>query len=266
MILACNKISFYYKKYLNIKNMSDRLFKRMVLRLVKKGRAFVMNTLHQDVTLMIGSAQAIYDLAQKDVASLLVLSDSHGNYNVLMSVLKERCADCDALVFCGDGVSDLCYILECASEDDKLKSLLPPVIAFVEGNCDEDIYPYRFDKSCGDDYSMLSVPLVQRMEVCGHKLVITHGHRFSLFNGNEQMVSSAAKQNAEIVLFGHTHVARSENVDNVLTLNPGSCARPRGGQPPCYAVLNVEKKSEFFTYTFFQITGEKSEIYFPEYF
>lgn len=44
----------------------------------------------------------------------------------------------------------------------------------------------------------------------------------------------------DVVLHGHTHVPRDENVDGVRYLNPGCITRPNRGAPASYAFLDVE--------------------------
>lgn len=44
---------------------------------------------------------------------------------------------------------------------------------------------------------------------------------------------------ADIVIHGHTHVARDEDLGGVRVLNPGSPTQPRRGEPS-YAMIDVE--------------------------
>ena len=41
---------------------------------------------------------------------------------------------------------------------------------------------------------------------------------------------------ADILIHGHTHVLRAENMGNYILLNPGSVSIPKEGNPPTYAV------------------------------
>ena len=111
----------------------------------------------------------------------------------------------------------------------------------------------------------IKVPLTQLMTVCGHRIFITHGHRFCLYNGTKPLAAAAQAERAELVLYGHTHVALGEKSNGILTLNPGSCARPRDRQLPCFAVLSIKKNSLGFGYMFYEVSGTKSRLYAPEF-
>ena len=66
---------------------------------------------------IIGSREAIAALENKDHARLLVLSDSHGRYGILESIIRRFGGECDALIFCGDGVSDIAQLLYMTKND-----------------------------------------------------------------------------------------------------------------------------------------------------
>ncbi len=50
----------------------------------------------------------------------------------------------------------------------------------------------------------------------------------------------AKREKADIVLFGHTHVAKTEYAEGVYFVNPGSPSCPREGRPS-YAVIDIEE-------------------------
>ena len=216
-----------------------------------------MNTLEQGESLLIGSNEAIGELAQKNESLILVASDSHGASGMLQYVLREWGGASDALVFCGDGAGDVCSLLSAARGDETLARLIPPVIALVPGNNDPGRYPLW-------DRLQIGVPLNQTLTASGHTLFITHGHRFSLYNGTAYLTNEALSQGAGLVLYGHTHIALAECSTGLLTLNPGSCARPRGGLPPSFMTLKLKKGSAYQDYTFYRITGAKSIPFKPE--
>lgn len=217
-----------------------------------------MNSLNQGRTLLIGSSESISALAKKDSAVVLVVSDSHGFSSVLSRIIQQRGSHCDALIFCGDGMSDITSCVEQASVDKEFAATLPPVIAIVEGNGDADRYPYinpeHYDNPKAPLYKEFKVPLTQSLTVAKHILFVTHGHRYSLLSGTDALALEAKKAKAELILYGHTHIALAEQKDGALMLNPGSCTRPRGGQQPCFAEVLVTAKSDFFGYQFFQVT------------
>lgn len=218
-----------------------------------------MNVLSQGETLLIGSQEAIDALARKDTANIIVASDSHGSPSVLKSILMECGAFADALVFCGDGAADIMAMLAKLSAEEDTASCLPAVIAIVQGNCDTAEYRLHAHND-----AIIKVPLYQVLCVCGHIVFCTHGHHFSLYSGTQQLEQAAAMQHASIILYGHTHIACARQEGNILLLNPGSCAKPRGGQPPCYAHILIKKDSEKLIPTFHKITGTKSICFIPD--
>src|SRR5574344_2087588 len=122
-----------------------------------------MNSLIQDTSLLIGTHEAIAALAKKESASILVLSDSHYASSILYRIIKERGPRNDAIVFCGDGMSDIAAIIEKAATEEAFSYCMPAVISIVEGNGDADRYPvvnpeYYKDAS-KDPYNELTVPL-----------------------------------------------------------------------------------------------------------
>ncbi len=57
--------------------------------------------------------------------------------------------------------------------------------------------------------------------------------------GFEQNYSQAESENAQIILYGHTHVALMERVSGYMVLNPGSISESRSNMSESYAILDV---------------------------
>lgn len=199
----------------------------------------------QNSSLLLGAYEDIKELSQKDKARILVVSDSHWGVENLFSILTIAGKDCDALVFCGDGIEDLGKVLNRASCTPDFQEYLPKVIALVKGNNDEQLYFFN---------SMaVQVPREQLLKAAGHTIYIAHGHHFSLYTGLHKIYEQAKTCKADIVLFGHSHVATvAVKHRQHLILNPGSCSLPRGGQPRTFAILSLQKNKkpayEFFTF------------------
>lgn len=182
---------------------------------------------------VIGSREAIAALENKDHARLLVLSDSHGKYSTMDSIVRGYGAECDALIFCGDGVCDIAQLLYMAKTDKKLMDCLPPVIAAVRGNCDPGSYPL--------DKGTLYFSEMIELKVNGTGILISHGHMQNVDYGVETLGLEMQVSGCSTGFYGHTHVASEENFRNFKIVNPGSCARPRGGQQAGFAIATVEK-------------------------
>lgn len=115
--------------------------------------------------------------------TLLVLSDSHRKRSKITRAI-ELAGKFDALLFLGDGLGD---IYGCDTDGAPLYC--------VAGNCDA-FGP--FDDSAPDRLILT---------LRGKKIFMTHGHRYGVKSGLDSLIYAAAEQDADILLFGHTHGA-----------------------------------------------------------
>jgi hypothetical protein len=89
-----------------------------------------MNELVQLESGLLGSVEAVEDLSRAENARILVLSDTHGHYDVMEEIIRSFGPGCSALCFAGDGMWDIVQYLENALESDRLREALPPVVSF----------------------------------------------------------------------------------------------------------------------------------------
>ncbi|MGI5173001.1 YfcE family phosphodiesterase [Treponema sp. OMZ 840] len=215
-----------------------------------------MNSLIQQDSMLIGSADAVAELEKKTHARLLVFSDSHGAIDIVKKIIMQFGADADALVFCGDGFCDVAACIEEAFSDDKLKERLPPVIAAVRGNGDADSYVIANEDDAEEDSGVQKkVFSAQRLQfiAAGRNILVIHGHRHGVDWGTETLSSAAYTMDADIVFFGHTHRLFWEEHGGTLILNPGSCVNPRNRFPPSFALVSFPGDTERFSIEFFGI-------------
>ena len=133
------------------------------------------------------------------------MSDSHGDKETVKAVSS---LPADAHFHCGD--SELPY------EDELLTSM-----DRVRGNCDFDAkFPKEIFKSVG-----------------GKTILAVHGHEHNIKSTLMDLYYRAKKKDADIVLFGHSHLYGAEMKDGILFVNPGSTMQPRGGRDATYAVI-----------------------------
>jgi len=212
-----------------------------------------MIKLIQHTNLLIGEDQAISELAKKDNARLILISDIHGNYNVLKQIILQYGNTCDGLVFSGDGISDLATLLREAKNNIELNNCVPPVIAFVRGNGDPGYFPMDFaiNKSSknvlqnqaasgNNKFYPLEIPQFQILEAAGKKIYITHGHHEGVYFSLLQLSLKAQMHECNCAIYGHTHIPMDVTTDSRIKLvNPGSCSLPRGGMPPSFAILTI---------------------------
>lgn len=213
-----------------------------------------MLELVQTSSMLIGSYEAAKELSQKDKADLLVISDSHGGFHNLLSVVEHFGPQCDGLVFCGDGMEDIGRLLDRAASTPELMDALPPVLACVKGN--NDVETYFFQSMA------VQVPRDLVFEAARHRIFMTHGHHYKLYTGSSFLWEKAKSCKANITFYGHSHIACvTAKRRSVLILNPGSCSLPRGGQPRCFAVVHLEAKKSAPSWTFYSLSEEGGDPY-----
>ena len=118
---------------------------------------------------------------------ILVLSDSHRDKISLMMAVKLH-READVVVFLGDGEEDF----QC----EKMSFLLSL----------KEVHSVR-----------------EETFACGGKTVfILHGHTRGVKHGTEELLCAAKEKCADIVLYGHTHIPKSEYIDNMYVMCPGS--------------------------------------------
>lgn len=150
---------------------------------------------------------------------ILIVSDTHGRKTRLEDLIAYRQKliknqEPLTIIHLGDGLNDLFSSLQ---YDNVISHV-------VRGNCDTSIgdrmSPY------GED-----IPIYSLIYLGRYRALITHGHAFSVKNGYEEICREASRQNADFVLFGHTHLPLLEYIEkgsirgverDLVLFNPGS--------------------------------------------
>lgn len=149
---------------------------------------------------------------------ILVISDSHGQLDNLNKILREA-GKVDKVIHLGDVVG----------QDDALREMCNCPVTIVKGNCD------FYSKN----------ELVEIVEVENMKIFATHGHRFNVEYGINDLCNAAKEEGCSVALYGHTHVPDVSYGKNILVMNPGSISRPRQASGrPTYGILTVGSKGE----------------------
>lgn len=144
---------------------------------------------------------------------IIVISDSHGSINSALEILKAQ--DYDLIIHLGDNSEDARKI------QDKLKQ----EIIFVRGNC---------------DYYNLDASLEKVIEIEGKKIFISHGHEYGVKSSLDRIYYRGRELGADLVLFGHTHLAYIDKSDIIL-FNPGSISLPKPGKKASYGIIEIHK-------------------------
>lgn len=85
----------------------------------------------------------------------------------------------------------------------------------------------------------LNLNKTEIIKIENFKVVINHATTYS--NDFEKLKKFASKNNADILVTGHTHKPHCEIIDDILFINPGSSNRPVKSDASV-AVLNIEEK------------------------
>lgn len=198
----------------------------------------------QGESLALGASGAIENLGRMESARILVVSDSHGQRELMRALIAKMGALCDAVAFCGDGAGDLFDCVERSLGDSALGESFPVAAFFVEGNNDSDLYPARFDPATGrlsSEWREIKVPARQIFRAAGKTIYMAHGHmQGARPHDFSRVEKEALKAGASVALFGHTHVCECSEGD-VFALNPGSVKYPRDGSAPTFAALEISR-------------------------
>lgn len=144
---------------------------------------------------------------------IIVISDTHGSFNVLNDIIDDRKDEATCFIHLGDGCKEV--------ED--IKFLHPDITLYaVRGNCDTD----------------MTLPIYLDIKIGGKTIFMTHGHGFDVKYNLDTFKKYARNFNADIALYGHTHVGYQEYDNGLYILNPGSARLPRDSKRS-YGVIDI---------------------------
>jgi len=141
---------------------------------------------------------------------MLVISDTHGNYTLAMKAHSQS-EQIDIIAHLGDGFSDA----------ELMRELLDEQVISVAGNCD----------FCS------SAPRELLWECEGKRILLTHGDAYGVKTGLDTLKRRAREIGADLVLFGHSHLATQELYSDILFINPGTMMN--ASLQKSYAIVDV---------------------------
>ncbi|TZE81713.1 metallophosphoesterase family protein [Calorimonas adulescens] len=143
-----------------------------------------------------------------------IISDTHRLWGRIEEALRTM-GKVDMILHLGDNVSD--------AED--IRNILRdiPVVA-VKGNCD----------------STDNLPEERTLLLEGRKIFMTHGHRYNVKYDFSDIYKRAKEVEADIALFGHSHLPIILRKSDIIFINPGSTSMPKHGSSPSCAILTIE--------------------------
>ncbi len=148
---------------------------------------------------------------------ILVLSDTHGMIQPSINIAKK--GDYDAIFHLGDNYPD----------GVKIGKKTGIEVYGVVGNCDFS--------SKNEEKTVV---------INGVKIKLIHGHKHGVKYGDATLREVVREEGLDILLYGHTHVAKQAYEDGALILNPGSISLPRDGAFS-YATIEIDEKGNFFS-------------------
>ena len=149
---------------------------------------------------------------------VIVFSDAHGSRILIERILSFN-PDADYFISLGDSELSLDFLMDL------------DIIA-IKGN-------YYRDAGLAFD---------NVLKIEGKKLYLTHGHKYGVHKSLLKLLKYVLSQDFDIVLYGHTHIARVDIVNDMLIMNPGSIKSPRSKTAPSYLILNITKDSIDYTF------------------
>ncbi len=154
---------------------------------------------------------------------ILVISDSHGLSNNQELIEFENC---DVNIHAGDS--------QLMMKDSDMKNF----DVKVRGNCDFD-----------QNYEISEVFLAENT-----KFFVTHGHYYDVNFSLVQLQNEAKLNQADIAVYGHTHVLNATYDAGLLTLNPGSTRQSRSRYQETYMILEI-------TTNMYKVTVKDAKFY-----
>lgn len=143
---------------------------------------------------------------------IVVFSDSHRDYFPLQRIVLAQ-PTAEVFLHLGDG----------EEEFEQLRRQFPTkLMRGVAGNCDWGSIGRKFDFITCE----------------GKRIFFTHGHLYGVKTGLSSLLQAARGMQADIALYGHTHIHHTGYVDGMYILNPGSVSSPRDGHPS-YGVIDI---------------------------
>ena len=128
---------------------------------------------------------------------LIVMSDSHGHFNQVRKVVEANKELTDCFIHLGDGLDEF---------QDVSNMYHDLYFVAVKGN---------------NDWG--SIDLKLKVQTWGSKRVMmTHGDIEGVKYDLDGLVKKATELKVDVVLYGHTHVAKCDYIDGIHIINPGS--------------------------------------------
>lgn len=143
-----------------------------------------------------------------------IISDTHRDHYYLNKAL-EKLEKADYIFHLGDNIADAVYL------EERLKGK----VYKVKGNCD-----YSYD-----------TPLEIFENIDDIKIFASHGHKYYVKYGYDNILERGKELGADIILYGHSHISSIRYEEGIWLINPGSPSMPRDSFNSI-AMININGK------------------------
>ena len=133
--------------------------------------------------------------------TILVTGDSHGDSESISDLLCIYKNQVDAAVHLGNTPHDLLQF-----KDEYPHLVFHAIIGNWDSNTD------------GAHEDLL-------LKINGKRVALTHGDRYGVKSGTDRIVEYAQRKNADVCLYGHTHIETKFEIGGILFLNPGRSSK-----------------------------------------
>ena len=148
---------------------------------------------------------------------IFVVSDTHGSTREFIEKAISM-GKPDFIIHLGDYVEDA----------DKIEEAIGIKTVVVKGN--GDYFHSEYDE---DDI----------LDIGDKKIFITHGHKYNVRYSVDNLFYKAKEVDADLVLFGHTHVPVFFEEHGIFIMNPGSASMPRGfNRKKTFGIIEIKEK------------------------
>ena len=131
-----------------------------------------------------------------------VISDTHGSVQAIQKAVQAA-GQVELWLHAGDYSQD----------GDALSRLTGVEVIAAKGNCD----------------GAAEAKIDEFIQIGKVKIWLTHGHHYAVKQDEQELLWWGREFEANIIIYGHTHVPDCRWVENILIFNPGSAAHPRYG-------------------------------------
>lgn len=144
---------------------------------------------------------------------ILIFSDSHHSVSPMYNAIKQN--EPQMVIHLGDCIKDLSELQ---------KEFSDIIFEFVCGNNDFDY----------------NTPSTKTIVAENKRIFMTHGHTYNVKQGTQLILNVAKNANADILLFGHTHIPYNSIDYGMYVLNPGSCGKSFV-RKPTYGIMEISE-------------------------